>query len=57
MSDIVKCKDCKYFEQWRSLESEEKYGQLYSCSLLVITDPSPDDYCSKAKKKELEEEE
>lgn len=52
MPDIIKCKDCKHFEQWRSVEAEEKHGPLYSCGLLVITNPSPDDYCSKAKRKE-----
>lgn len=52
MSDVIKCKDCIYLEAWRSSEIAEKYGQLYSCSLGVITDPSSDDYCSKAKAKE-----
>lgn len=52
----VKCKDCKYFNAWRTSEGAEKYGQIYECSKLVISCPSPDDYCSKAKRKELEEE-
>lgn len=52
-SDIIRCKDCKHFERWRY---EEKHGQLYSCGLLVISSPSPDDYCSKAERKKKEEE-
>ena len=49
MADIIRCKDCKHFEAWRTPEAAEKHGQIYECSLLVITNPSPDDYCSKAK--------
>lgn len=53
MTDYIKCKDCKYFEKWRHSDDViRKYGQIYSCELLVITDPSPGDYCSKAKEKE-----
>lgn len=50
--DLIKCKDCKHFEKWRSSEAAEKHGQVYSCGLLVISNPSPDDYCSKAERKE-----
>jgi len=52
MSDIIKCKDCKYFECWRTPEQAEKFGQIYECEKYVITNPSPDDYCSKAEKVE-----
>lgn len=53
MPDIIKCKDCKHLQTWRSNpEVIEKYGQIYECGLLVITNPSPDDYCSKAERKE-----
>ena len=55
MSDIIKCKDCKYCERWRNPEQAEKFGQIYECHLLVITNPSPDDYCSKAEKAESED--
>jgi hypothetical protein len=54
MSDIIKCKDCKYFECWRTPEQAEKFGQIYECEKYVITNPSPDDYCSKAEKMEEE---
>ena len=52
MADVIKCKDCKYLKRWRTLEQAEKFGQVYECELDVITCPSPDDYCSKAKVKE-----
>ena len=48
MKDCIKCKDCKFFNAWRTLEGTEKHGQIYECSKLVISCPSPDDYCSKA---------
>ena len=49
MTDILKCKDCKYLLEMRSPESAKKYGQIYECSLGVMSDLTPDDYCSKAK--------
>lgn len=52
MADIIRCKDCKHFEKWRTSESAKRFGQVYECELCVITSPSPDDYCSKAKRKE-----
>lgn len=52
MPDIIKCKECKYFNAWRTLEGAEKHGQIYECSKLVITNPSPDDHCSKAESEE-----
>ena len=52
MSDILKCKDCKYFEPWRYYSEDIECRKLYSCGLLVIASPSPDDYCSKAEKVE-----
>lgn len=54
MKDCIKCKDCKFFNTWRTSEGAEKHGQIYECSKLVLSSPSPDDYCSKAIKKELE---
>ena len=52
MGGIIKCKDCKYLEKWRTPERSEQFGHLYVCTKLVISGPSPDDYCSKAEKKE-----
>ena len=52
MADIIKCKDCIYLERWRFSEDAKKHGQLYYCGLLIITNPSLDDYCSKAESEE-----
>lgn len=52
MKDCIKCKDCKHFKMWRTSEQAEQFGQEYECSLEVLLCPSPDDYCSKAEKKE-----
>lgn len=52
-SDIIRCKDCKYLQKLRFPEQViKKYGQIYECSLDVMPDPTPDDYCSKAERKE-----
>lgn len=56
MKDCIKCKDCKFFNAWRTSEGAEKHGQIYECSKLVISCPSPDDYCSKAERKEVSRE-
>lgn len=55
--NIIRCKDCKHFEAWRSPEGAKKHGQIYSCGLLVISSPWPDNYCSKAERKEKEKRE
>lgn len=52
MPDIIKCKDCKYLQRWRTPEQAEKFGQIYECEKLILSCPEPDDYCSKAKIKE-----
>ena len=48
MSGLLKCKDCKYLQKLRSPDSAKKYGQIYECSLGVMSNFTPDDYCSKA---------
>lgn len=55
--DIIRCKDCKHFEKWRTPERSEQFGYLGVCGKYVISTPSPDDYCSKAERKEFEEDE
>ena len=57
MDDIIKCKDCKYLERWRTPERSEQFSYLYVCGKYVISSPSSDDYCSKAERKERQEEE
>lgn len=55
MADILKCKDCKYLQKLRFPEQViKKYGQIYECGLDAMPDPTPDDYCSRAKRKEGE---
>ena len=49
MKDSIKCKDCKYLQRWQTPEQAEQYD----CSLEVLLCPSPDDYCSKAERKEV----
>lgn len=50
--DIMRCKDCKYLEKWRTLERDGQISHLYLCRKYVISNPSLDDYCSKAEKRE-----
>ncbi len=47
---LVRCKDCKYYRDgdcWHELDND---GQIYYQS--VINEPNPDDFCSRAKRKE-----
>ena len=48
---VVRCKDCKYYRKdgdcWYELDIA---GRIYYQS--VINKPNPDDYCSRAKRKE-----
>lgn len=53
MADIIRCKDCKSFQKWRTPEQAEKFGQEYDCEKEILTCPGPDDYCSKAERKEV----
>lgn len=48
--DVMRCKDCKYFEKWRNPDGQ--FSNLYVCRKYVISNPSLDDYCSKAEKRE-----
>ena len=56
MPDIIKCKDCKYLQRWRTPEQAERFGQVYECEKLILSCPEPDDYCSKAERKEVSRE-
>ena len=48
---LIRCKDCKYYREdgdcWHELDND---GRIYYQS--IINDPNPDDYCSKAERKE-----
>ena len=45
-SEIIRCKNCKHIQQWRSEESAKKFGQILECRKNVIVCPKPDDFCS-----------
>ena len=49
--ELIRCKDCKYYRAdddcWHELDND---GRIYYQS--IINEPNPDDYCSRAKRKE-----
>ena len=49
--ELIRCKDCKYYRKdgdcWHEWDND---GRIYYQS--VINEPSPDDYCSRAERKE-----
>ena len=50
--EIIKCIDCKYLDQWRSVEAAKKFGPGYVCRRGILNIISESDYCSKAEKKQ-----
>ena len=46
--EIIRCKDCKHIQKWRSEESAKKFGQIYECARNVLNCPKPEDFCSRA---------
>ena len=48
---VIRCKDCKYYRAdgdcWHEWDND---GRIYYQS--VINEPNPDDYCSRAERKE-----
>ena len=46
--EIIRCKDCKHLQKWRSEESAKKFGQIYECARGVLNCPTPEDFCSRA---------
>lgn len=51
-SEIVRCKDCKHIQKWRSEESAKKFGQIYECARNVLNCPKSEDFCSCAERRE-----
>ena len=49
--ELIRCKDCKYYRAdgdcWHEWDND---GRIYYQS--IINEPNPDDYCSRAKRKE-----
>jgi hypothetical protein len=53
--EIIWCKDCEHVRKWRSEESAKKFGQIYECARGVLNCPKPEDFCSKAERREENE--
>lgn len=49
--ELIRCKDCKYYRAdgdcWHEWDND---GRIYYQS--IINEPNPDDYCSRAERKE-----
>ena len=54
-SEIIRCKNCKHLQKWRSEESAKKFGQSYTCARNVLYCPKPDDFCSYGERREEDE--
>lgn len=48
---IIRCKDCKHLQKWRSEESAKEFGQIYACARNVFNCPKPEDFCSFAERR------
>lgn len=49
--EIIRCKDCKHLQKWRSEESAKKFGQIYERAKNVFDCPEPEDFCSHAERR------
>lgn len=49
--EIIRCKDCKHLQKWRSEESAKRSGQIYTCARNVFSFPKPEDFCSFAERR------
>lgn len=49
--EIIRCKECKHLQKWRSEESVKKFGQIYECARNVLDCPKPEDFCSHAERR------
>ena len=49
--EIIRCKDCKHLQKWRSEESAKEFGQIYACTRNVFNCPKPEDFCSFAERR------
>lgn len=51
IQELIRCKDCKHYRAdgdcWHEWDND---GRVYYQS--IINEPNPDDYCSRAKRKE-----
>ena len=49
-TELIRCEDCKYYRDGDCWHEWDNDGRIYYQS--VIDEPNPDDYCSKAERKE-----
>lgn len=54
VGELVRCKDCKHLQKWRSEESAKKFGQIYECGKDVLDCPKTEDFCSRAERREYD---
>ena len=47
---VIRCKDCKYYRDGDCWHEWDNDGRIYYQS--IINEPNPDDYCSRAERKE-----
>lgn len=47
---VIRCKDCRYYRDGDCWHEWDNDGRMYYQS--VINEPNPDDYCSRAERKE-----
>lgn len=47
---LIRCKDCKYYRDGDCWHEWDNDGRIYYQS--IINEPNPDDYCSRAERKE-----
>lgn len=50
VGELIRCKDCKYYRDGDCWHEWNNDGRMYYQS--VINEPNPDDYCSRAERKE-----
>ena len=49
-TELIRCKDCKYYRDGDCWHEWDNDGRIYYQS--IIEEPNPDDYCSRAKRRE-----
>jgi len=49
-AEMIRCKDCKYYRDDDCWHEWDNDGKIYYQA--VINEPNPDDYCSRAERKE-----
>lgn len=50
LQEVIRCKDCKYYRDGDCWHEWDNDGRIYYQS--IINEPNPDDYCSRAERKE-----